>query len=102
MQPDGETSMKIHCIGFLAFTLTGVAALCAANAAEMSKAPQPAAGGEKDVPFFTSWTGFYAGINGGGGWDANSRRGITIFTEPALEGYPATTRGTDANGGFGG
>jgi outer membrane immunogenic protein len=94
--------MQMHGIRVLGFTLASIAALAATHAAEIASAPQPSAGGYKDVPVFTNWTGYYVGVNGGGGWDAEDRRNIVITTTPALGGYPATTRGFDANGGFGG
>src|SRR5215475_14014038 len=64
--------MKMHHVGFLAFTLTSVAVLASANAADMYRAPQ--AGGYKDGPVYAGidWTGAYGGVNGGYGWDASS------------------------------
>jgi outer membrane immunogenic protein len=63
--------MKKYRVGLLAFTLTSVAALAAANAADMY-VPGPAGpGGYKDAPFVSSWAGFYVGVNGGYGWDAS-------------------------------
>jgi outer membrane immunogenic protein len=57
--------MNRHCVGLLAATLTSVAALTAADAADLAvKAPVYKA--PIVMPF--SWTGFYAGIQGGGGW----------------------------------
>jgi outer membrane immunogenic protein len=56
-------------IGLLAFTLTSIAALGAANAADMYRAPEPfAGGGYKDGPVYTSWAGFYVGAHLGGAW----------------------------------
>jgi outer membrane immunogenic protein len=55
-------------LGLLAFTLTSVAALATANAADMYRAPEPFAGGYKDGPVYTSWAGFYVGVNVGGAW----------------------------------
>jgi outer membrane immunogenic protein len=60
--------MKKHRVALLAFTLTSVAALAAANAADMYRAPEPFAGGYKDGPVYTSWTGFYVGAHLGGAW----------------------------------
>jgi outer membrane immunogenic protein len=58
-----------HCIGLSAFALTSIAALVSANAADLAvKAPVYKA--PIVVPF--SWTGFYAGIQGGGGWGRES------------------------------
>jgi outer membrane immunogenic protein len=55
--------MKICRIGLFAFTLTSIAALASANAADMS-----VAGGYKDGPVYTSWAGFYVGAHLGGAW----------------------------------
>jgi outer membrane immunogenic protein len=60
--------MKMHRVGILAFTLTSVAALVSANAADMYRAPEPFAGGYKDGPVYTSWAGFYLGAHAGGAW----------------------------------
>jgi outer membrane immunogenic protein len=59
--------MKKHWVGLFALTLTNVAALAAANAADMYRAPDPF-GGYKDGPAYTSWAGFYIGANLGGAW----------------------------------
>jgi outer membrane immunogenic protein len=61
--------MKRHCVGLLAVTLTSVAAFATAHAADLAvKAPVYKA--PIVAPF--SWTGFYAGIEGGGGWSKES------------------------------
>jgi outer membrane immunogenic protein len=52
-------------IGLLAFTLTSVASLAAANAADIYS---PGPGGYKDAPYVASWAGFYAGGHVGGAW----------------------------------
>jgi outer membrane immunogenic protein len=49
----------------------------------------------------SNWAGFYAGLNAGGGWDANANS-IVISTTPPLGGYPATTNVTNARGALGG
>jgi outer membrane immunogenic protein len=57
--------MKKYYVGLLAVTLTSVAALATANAADLAvKAPVYKA--PAYVPF--TWTGFYIGVNGGGAW----------------------------------
>jgi outer membrane immunogenic protein len=62
-------SMKMHRIALLAFTLTSVAALASANAADMYVAPPAGPGGYKDGPIpYVSWTGFYVGATAGGAW----------------------------------
>jgi outer membrane immunogenic protein len=61
--------MKIHRVALFAFTLTSVAALASANAADMY--PAPAGGGYKDTPYVgVNWSGLYVGVNGGYGWNA--------------------------------
>jgi len=94
--------MKMHRVGLLAFTLTSIAALAAANAADMY-VPAPAGpGGYKDAPYVTSWAGFYAGVNGGYGWSEFSDQlacpanGICLTT-----GVPSFG-GVSPSGGFGG
>lgn len=87
--------------GILGLTLTSVVALASANAADMYVAPAPS-GGYKDGPVpYVSWAGFYAGVNGGGAWDANPQN-ILLTATPPLGGYPSTVSGTNASGGFGG
>jgi outer membrane immunogenic protein len=69
-----------------AIAATGIGSALAAD----MYTPPPAAGGYKDAPAYgpvTSWTGFYAGINGGYGWSANSDQ---------------FSVGLDPKGGFGG
>src|SRR5258706_16461043 len=84
--------MKKCGLGFLGLTLTSVVALVSANAADMYRAPQ-GVGGYKDEPAFVgvNWSGFYAGVNGGYGWNANS-----FATVPGLLGD------LNPSGGFGG
>jgi outer membrane immunogenic protein len=65
------TFVRNRCAGLLAVTLTSVAAIATANAADLAvEAPVYKAPVYK-APFF-SWTGFYAGIQGGGGWGSES------------------------------
>jgi outer membrane immunogenic protein len=73
--------------GLLGLTLTSVVAFASANAADMYRAP--AAGGYKDGPAYATvnWSGLYAGVNGGYGWNGVSN------LDP---GAP------DPSGGFGG
>jgi outer membrane immunogenic protein len=59
----------MHRVALLAFTLTSVAALASADAADMYRAPEPVVGGYKDGPVYVApWAGFYVGVNGGGAW----------------------------------
>ncbi|MGO8952218.1 MAG: outer membrane protein [Rhodomicrobium sp.] len=58
--------MKKIYAGLLGMALTSALAI-SANAADMY------GGGYKDVPYLAvNWTGFYAGVNVGGAWDAES------------------------------
>jgi outer membrane immunogenic protein len=83
--------MKMHHIGLLAFTLTSIAALDAATAGDMYTG-STGAGGYKDTPYvIADWAGFYAGVNAGFGWNANSNQ----FAEDGAFGL-------NAKGGFGG
>jgi outer membrane immunogenic protein len=82
---------KILVAGIAAALFCGAPALAADMAV---KAPPPA------TPTW-SWAGFYAGLNAGGGWDADPHN-IVISTTPLLGGYPATTNGTKASGALGG
>jgi outer membrane immunogenic protein len=70
--------MKMYRAGLLAFTLTSVAALATANAADMYRAPEPFAGGYKDGPVYSNWAGFYVGAHAGGAW---SDLKVTDFDE---------------------
>ncbi len=62
-------------ISIRALALSGVIASVAipAFAADMYRAPE--SGGYKDVPYVevTGWSGFYAGVNGGYGFDSQSK-----------------------------
>ena len=54
-----------------------VALATAANAADMYR---PSAGGYKDVPYVgVNWSGLYAGVNGGYGWDASKIHDGLLF-----------------------
>lgn len=57
--------------GLLGLTLTSAVVLASANAADLYRA---APGGYKDTPYapVATWTGFYAGVNGGYGWTNDS------------------------------
>jgi outer membrane immunogenic protein len=58
--------MKKRCTGFLAFVLTGVAAMASANAADLAvKAPVYKA---PPMVVYPSWAGFYIGGHIGGAW----------------------------------
>jgi outer membrane immunogenic protein len=83
--------MKMYRVGLLAFTLTSVAALASANAADIYRGPEPFAGGYKDGPVVQSWAGFYVGVNGGGAWSADKQFAV-----------PPAFHGIDPQGGFGG
>src|SRR5262249_22306178 len=85
--------MKMYRVGLLAFTLTSIAALAAANAADMYRAPEPVMGGYKDAPWMPAWSGFYIGVNGGGAWSVDNDK----FAKPAN-----AFGGISPSGGFGG
>jgi outer membrane immunogenic protein len=84
-------------VGLFAFTLTSVAALASAHAADMYRAPE--GGGYKDAPVYgAAWTGFYVGVNGGYGWSANDSKLTTVN-----DGYGGTgSKSFSTSGGFGG
>jgi outer membrane immunogenic protein len=86
--------MKKHRIALLAFTLTSVAALASANAADMYITGPAGPGGYKDAPHVASWAGFYAGVNGGYGWSASN--GLVDPDDHVC------FRGVSPSGGFGG
>jgi outer membrane immunogenic protein len=80
-------------VGLLAFTLTSVAALASANAADMYRAPEPfSGGGYKDGPVVQTWAGFYIGVNGGWAWAAKDQ-----WVDPFV-----SFHGIRPEGGFGG
>ena len=68
--------------GIFGLTLTSALALAAfsANAADMYRAAP--AGGYKDEPVYVAntWTGFYAGVNGGYGWTPSDSKYGTDFS----------------------
>jgi outer membrane immunogenic protein len=79
----------------LGLALTSVLALSAsANAADMYRTGPAAMGGYKDGPAYVgvNWTGFYAGVNGGGAWS----------NENQLEDPVVPFGGVSPAGGFGG
>ncbi len=80
--------MTIH-KSILGFALTSALALAAfpAGAADVYSGPIGPVGGYKDGPFVpvATWTGFYAGVNGGYAFDGHDRHG-----------------GIEDDGGFGG
>jgi outer membrane immunogenic protein len=87
----GGEGMNMH--KALLSLVSGLALISSANAADIFRAPD-AAGGFKDgfVPV-ASWTGFYAGLNGGGGWSE--------FNDQLA--FPrARFGGLSPSGGFGG
>jgi outer membrane immunogenic protein len=89
--------MKKHCFGLLAFTLTSVAVLASANAADLNKAPEPyyKAPYYKAPPvYYPTWAGFYVGAHVGGAW---SDVKVTDFDE--FSGTKYTNKASGAIGG---
>ena len=85
--------MKKLCTGILGLGLTSVVALASANAADMYR---PDYGGMKDGPVYVpvnTWTGLYAGVNGGFAWGANDHQ-LANTQDPF--------GGLSPEGGFGG
>jgi outer membrane immunogenic protein len=66
---------RLLCIGISAATL----AISAANAADLSPGYQTPMAPVPVYRAFYSWTGFYLGINGGGGWGRSQWDGINPF-----------------------
>ncbi len=84
-------SMVVGTVGALALTVS-------ANAADLYRGP--AGGGYKDGPVeYDSWTGVYAGANGGYGWGANADN--VILADTGLPAF-ALIPGIRPEGGFGG
>jgi outer membrane immunogenic protein len=79
--------------GILATTLSCVVAFAPANAADL----YGTAGGYKDGPAYAAvnWSGFYAGVNGGGAWAGNNQ-----LVDPY--GFTPGFGGISPGGGFGG
>src|SRR5208337_5154757 len=73
--------------GVIGVTLTSVAALSSANAGDMYRG-----GGYGPAYAEVNWSGFYAGVNGGGAW--------SDFSDQLA--YPGTIGGVSPSGGFGG
>ncbi|ADP71043.1 outer membrane protein [Rhodomicrobium vannielii ATCC 17100] len=74
-------------------TVSAIALTVSANAADLYRAP--AGGGLKDAPYVATWTGFYAGVNGGYAWSQSSDQ--LAYVDPNYPFY-----GLSPEGGFGG
>jgi outer membrane immunogenic protein len=72
-----------RCTGVLAFTLTSVAALVSANAADLN-VPPPASYYKAAPVVYPSWAGFYLGAHVGGAW---SDLKLTDFDEDPGKSY---------------
>jgi outer membrane immunogenic protein len=79
--------------------VSAIALMSSANAADMYRAPD-AVGGYKDVPMpYVSWSGFYAGVNGGYGWSDQLTK--VSYYNPALTDTGSVSI-LKPEGGFGG
>jgi outer membrane immunogenic protein len=85
--------MRKYHVQLLALMLTSVAALAAANAADMYPAGP---GGYKDGPVVQTWTGFYAGAYFGGIRDNGK---ITLKDDDPAESSSERSNGSGAFGG---
>jgi outer membrane immunogenic protein len=83
----------------LAAAVSSLALLTTAHAADIYRA-ESGVGGYKDGPVYVAntWTGFYAGVNGGGAFGEDPGR-VTILRP---NGQTATIPGAKPSGGFGG
>ena len=70
-----QLTWRLLCIGVSAATL----AISAANAADLSPGYQTPMAPVPVYRAFYTWTGFYLGINGGGGWGRSQWDGINPF-----------------------
>jgi outer membrane immunogenic protein len=81
--------------GLIGLTLTGVAALSSANAGDMYYH----GGGYGPSYAEVNWSGFYAGVNGGGAWSGGNQLVDEVSNVP-FGGFPFG--GVSPSGGFGG
>jgi outer membrane immunogenic protein len=90
----GENSMKKLLLGTVALIALGAGApASAADLAPYSKAAPPM------MPAYYDWSGFYLGLNGGGGssrkcWDLIATPALGVIVPPAPEGCHDATGGT--------
>jgi outer membrane immunogenic protein len=82
--------MKMRILGLLAATAITTAGISAASAADLPLRAAPPAPIIAAAPVFT-WTGFYAGVNAGWGWQDNGTDSVFV---PAGTFGPGTAGGT--------
>ncbi len=92
--------MKLR-LTLIGLTLSGLGALSSANAADMYVPGAAGPGGYKDEPYLAPWAGWYAGANGGYGWNDSNNKLTYDEVVPPL-GVFDHSPGFKSNGGFGG
>lgn len=87
--------MQLNKLVVMALATTSLGLAAPASAADLAARPYTKAPMVAPAPIYT-WTGFYAGVQGGGGW---GRSDETFFNAPNAPGFTPTQR-YDISGGF--